>query len=397
MKRVAIIADSHWDEHSRWDECRDLHDWIADNIAGRGVDMVIHTGDVFERKSTPKERNAVAAWLRRVARSAPVLIVRGNHDVVGDLAIFASLEAKHPIEVVETYGVRYQNGVNVAALAWPRKAHILASTNCGHEASEQIAADALRDVIRGMGSEMAERAGPKILAAHAMVTGSVTSVGQPLVGCDLEVGLSDLSLAGADMVALGHIHKGQDWTFGKTPIVYPGSPRRTAFGELEQKGYVLATFADDNACTWERIVVPATEMILVNAKWWPSAPGGACFGFECEDDLGELPCLNDRLEVGEFARAEVRLRYTVDADHRDAAKREAGEIYARLRAAGAVSVKVEEQVVATARSRVPEIAQAKTLPDQLAAMWSARRDVPEAGRAARLLSKLVALETEVGT
>lgn len=379
MKRVAIIADSHWDECSRWDECCRLHEWIENDIAERGIDMVIHTGDVFERKNSPKERNKVAEWLCDVARTAPILIVRGNHDAIGDLAIYSQLEAKNPIEVVETYGVRYRNGINVAALAWPRKAHVLAGTDAGHEASEQMAAEALRNVLRGMGAELAQRQGPKILAAHAMVSGSVTSHGQPLVGCDFELGIGDLALAGADFVALGHIHKGQEWSYGGVPIVYPGSPRRTAYGEVEEKGYVVATFDADNACTWERVPVPATKMVLIEATW--------------DADTSALVTIGETLPERDMVRgAEVRLRYRTPSDARDVARRMAFAQRDAMIGSGAVSVKVEEEVIATTRARVPEIAKAATTRGKLEAMWRARDAAPEPARAERIFAKLAQIE-----
>src|SRR6185369_15630788 len=128
----------------------------------------------------------------------------------------------------EAYGVHVLAGVAVAAVAWPRKAQLLASIGqpVSHAAATQLAADAINSLLQGLGAELAQHDGPRVLASHAMVCGSVTSVGQPLVGHDMEVGIGDLGLAKADFVALGHIHKAQEWSFGRTPIVYTGSPRR---------------------------------------------------------------------------------------------------------------------------------------------------------------------------
>ena len=49
--RIAIVADSRFDEHSRFRECIPTPDWIADDAPRpRRLAMVIHAGDVFERK-----------------------------------------------------------------------------------------------------------------------------------------------------------------------------------------------------------------------------------------------------------------------------------------------------------------------------------------------------------
>lgn len=387
MVRLAVIADSHFDEGSRFEECIRIHDWIAEDIREREVDLVLHAGDVFERKSTPRERAAVASWLQRVAEHAPVVVVRGNHDAVGDLSIFAKLRTRHPVIVEEALGVHVVGGVAVGCLAWPRKAEIFArlGAEVGHEESEQIASSALRTVIQGLGEELRRHHGPRVLLTHAMVTGSKTSLGQPLVGCDLEVGLEDLRAAEADFYALGHIHMPQEWD---GPIVYPGSPRRTAFGETEEKGYVLVDLEGETAreARWSRIPTPCTPMLLLTGR---------------VDDV-------DDPETGEAFRsivldeepenvegAEIRLRYAVPADERDAVRARAEAWKSNFLGRGAASVKVEEQVIATTRARAPEITGARSIEEKLRTVWDARNDVPAEERASRLVSKAVELEEEV--
>jgi 2-methylisocitrate lyase-like PEP mutase family enzyme len=90
--------------------------------------------------------------------------------------------------------------------------------------------------------------------------------------------------------------------------------------------------------------------------------------------------------------AEVRLRVRVAPDQRDSARRAAQEYAEQLRSAGAISVKVEEQVVSTTRARTPEVARASTLIDKLDALWLARRDVPSPERRDALVSKIAFLE-----
>lgn len=427
MTLIACVADSHFAEDSRFDECCRLHDWIADDLELRHPDLIVHAGDVFERKSTPKERLAVARWLRRCADIAPVLVVRGNHDVLGDLPIFARLRGAHPIIVEEAAAVHVVAGVAVAAMAWPRKSEILARLGpTSSEASEQTAAEALRAVLRGLGDQLAQHEGPRILLSHAMVRASRTGLGQPLVGCDFELGLEDLALARADAYLLGHIHLGQDWLLrgvtgaeprtaydwsarrvtepeacqGGTnadgaPVVYPGSPRRTAYGELEPKGYVVLG-VDPSVCgcsmgfklgacgvcenrgrvAWDRVEVPATPMLLLQDEW------GVVFPEE-SDAVG--------FRVGDFVArdadargAEIRFRYTVDADQRDAARAGAEKVKADLLALGAIEVKLEEEVRSVNRARAPEVSKAKTLEEKLELLWKTRGFDPGPRREALL-------------
>lgn len=380
--RIAVIADSHFDQHSRFEECVRVHDWIAQDIAERGVDLVLHSGDVYERKSTPLEREAVARWGQAITLTAPLVVVRGNHDALDDLPLLERLETANPIRVVESAEVVRVAGVQVACLAWPRKAAVLAASAAdGKELGEQVAADALRNVLRGLGAQMDEadhEAGefqPRLLLAHAMVRGSVTSVGQPLVGCDLELGLEDLSLVGADAYLLGHIHMPQAWDISGAPVIYPGSPRRTAFGELESKGYVIVEF--DGAGHYvdvQRIETPCTPMKHFDCAW----RDGLVLDLAYQDVAG----------------AEVRLRYSVPTDQRESARSAAESLRVALLSAGALSVKLEEQVTTVGRARQPEIAAALTLDDKLSALWGAQKNAPAKDRWPRLLAKVHELEEE---
>lgn len=382
--RIAIIADSHFDEHSRFEETVRIHTWIARDMAERGVDLVLHGGDLYERKSTPRERLAAAAWLTSVAELRPVVIMRGNHDAVGDLALLGKLDTRHPIIVEEGAAVHVVAGVAVGCLAWPRRSELLAQAE-SHASAEDAARVALQNVVRGLGLEMGEHAGPRVLLAHAMVRGSVTSTGQPLVGCDMELGIEDLDLASADLVALGHIHKAQEWDISTVaglsrPVVYPGSPRRSNFGELEAKGYVVATFDGSRLVSVERVETPATSMIHVEANVQELAGYWTLVADDAPEDDAVLG-------------AEVRLRYHVDADRREAGQRLAAHRKTELERAGAVHVQVEEVVIPTTRARAPEVAAAPGLAEKLAAYWEARGTTPTEDRARELVRKATSLET----
>lgn len=392
---VAVVADSHFDAHSRFEECIEVHRWIAEDIRDREVDLVTHSGDVYERASRPEERSAVAEWAQEVTTNAPLVVVRGNHDAVGDLALLRRLRTTFDLIIEEAAGVHRvptrRGPVSVACLAWPRKAHLAALVGDGD--LERADGDALRAVLRGMGHEMERFEGPRILLAHAMVRGSVTSTGQPLVGCDHELGLGDLGLADADLYALGHIHRGQEFSIDEAPCIYPGSPRRTAFGELEEKGYILARFEEGEGGRWrcvshELVRTPCRPMLQLNGEFHGEhvglpgdvvVPAGIVLSF--------LPG-----DPGDVRNAEVRLRYLVEADRRDEAREYAARARADLLDRGAYSVKVEEQVVATTRARAPEVGRAVTLPEQLEAYWASKGISLDAERRARVLGRVAGLE-----
>lgn len=375
MIRLACVADSHFDQLSRFEECIRLHDWIAEDAEARGVDGTLHAGDVYERKSTPDERIAAARWFQRMARLGPVVVDRGNHDAIGDLPLLERLEAKHPISVFEHVGMTRVAGVALGVLGWPQRGNVhLARAAFSHDDVEVAAGDALRDVLRGFGAWFAkDPTSPRILLAHAMVRGSRVSTGQPLVGCDFEIGIEDLALAHADCYVLGHVHKGQRWDIAGAPCIYPGSPRRTAFGELEPKGYVVAEIEGHEVeCTF--VEAPATPMIQLAGSY--------------ADGVLER-------DVADVRGAEVRLRYRVRNDERAAARAAAeGARTVLVEIDGAASVKLEEMVEAEQRARVPEVARAASIPDKLQALWTSKGFDP-GERSDALIGKVIEIEQEV--
>ena len=390
MKTIALIADSHFDSspNGRLDECIRLHDWIADDMEARKVDGIGHAGDVFERASTSAERNAVAAWVTRCANIAPMLLVAGNHDAIGadgrsELEIFNRLRAKHPITVEPGVGVHTLAGVNVAAVAWPRRSTFAASMPRASLAEQSAGINAeLARVFHGLGKELERRGGPRLVVSHAMVGGSRTSSGQPLIGTEIEVGLADLALTRAPLIVLGHVHLSQAFRHGESEIAYVGSPRRTNYGEQEAKGYMLVHYDGDRLVGWERVETPATPMVDIEATW-----NGGVNAFE-----GHAP----ELTVAAVTGAEVRFRYTVPVDQRDAAARAAQAIRTTMLAVqGAVAVKVEETVIAETRARSVEIARAPTLEQKLPLFWRHKGIEIPPERETRLLGKVGELRRRV--
>lgn len=401
MRRLSIaqIGDTHVHVHSRFLECIRLLNWIADDAAARGCAMTVHTGDMYDKPSVPEERNAAERWVSRCAEFGPVVLIKGNHDAEGDLAIMRRLRTTYPVIVEERSGTHLVTAsrgsgapnqpIAVACLSWPRKGHLLAqlAQPVSHEQSNEVAQHALRDVLRGLGQEL-DRHGkelPNLLAAHAMVTGSITSVGQPLVGKEMEIDLSDLALTRAKFVALGHIHKQQDWAFNGVPIAYAGSHRRTAYGELEPKGYIVAHYEEASdgwhLADWEHVIAPATPMLDVVSAW--RGEGAGLVG-ECD--------WQDAAFLARIRGADVRFRYVVPADAREPARLSAEFWRQRFLDAGAIEVALDPEAVPVTRARAPEIATAMTLFDKLETLWRLRQIEHPPARVIRLRDKVGELE-----
>lgn len=381
MIKVIASGDHHFDEHdSRWGECLKVHDWMAELVERERPDLFVSGGDIYDKASTPAGREAVAEWVTRIAEVCPVLIAKGNHDRPRDLAILRRLRTRHPVVIEEAAGVHELGGVAVAAMAWPNKASLMAmlGRDVDLQSADDAARAAIQDVMRGLGVQLDQLGGlPRLGVGHWMIDGSRTSTGQPLWGQDMRVGLEDLALMRCPLVIAGHIHKPQDWPFGEMEAVYTGSPFRTAYGETEQKSVLFAEWAEgDWSCS--RIPTPAQQMVLLEAK-----------------HDGEAFVGGDQLIAAESRGADVRFRYQVAPEHREAAKAAAAEVRADLLELGAAVVKVEEVVRQSTTARSTEVAEAKTTAEKLIALWRIRGEEMSDEREARVLGRLAEIEEQV--
>jgi len=382
--KVIASGDHHWDLGKRWLECQRVHDFIAALVRREKPDLFISAGDIYERASLPDERLAVAGWLTAIAEVCPVLIVKGNHDSARDCALLAQLRTRHPITVEEGASVHVIAGAAIAAVAWPERARILqhARDEADETSAELVAEEALRNVFRGLGAQLADYATcPRLAVGHFMVDGSVTSVGQPLIGQPMHVGTSDLALLEADIVIMGHIHKPQEFQHGSTPMLYTGSPFRTSYGETEEKSVLLVEYRGANLVKWQRIPTPCARMFLVTDAW--NGDDG------CFEGAAVM-----HVDPDEVPGAEIRMRYTVAPDQRDAARAIASHWRDEWLALGASDVKVEESVETSTRARAPEVAAALTLGDKLLALWRARDTTPESPRKEVLIELAQGLEQD---
>lgn len=382
--RIALISDQHFDYAHRWGEHLRIMKWIADDVRTRNVDAIALGGDLYERRPLPVEEAAAAEWLVALAETAEVVGVYGNHDVPQSLAVLNRLRAKHPIHFYDRPAVHAVGRAAIACLPWPSRSALLASIGrpVGHEEASQVARDALNAILLGLGVELDEFPGSeRFFLGHCMVRGSRSSVGQPIApGTDFEIGPEDLGLVRAHAYMLGHIHCGQSFDVGGAPCFFPGSPRRTAFGETEDKHYAIVTVEDGKGSV-EFVKTPCTQMCLFEASW--------------KGEPRTLAITSKAFpHASAVAGAEVRLRYAVASDEREAARGAAEALRRAILQHGAVNVKVEERVIATTAARAPEIAAASTLQEKVEALWKARGTTPPAARAARLLARVGELETE---
>lgn len=381
--RIAFVTDQHFDSSSRFAETIRIHDWIAEDAGRRGCELTLLGGDLFERKSNIPERDAVAKWLISMAELGPVFGVYGNHEHRDDLEIHCHLESRHGIEIYSRPIVRTFRDLAVACLPWPRKANLHAQFAI--ESSEQggmAASECLRMVMRGLGEQLDSRPDHgRIGLMHVMIDGAKTDHDQPIVGADMAVSLADLSLLRAGFYACGHVHAQQEYDIDGAPAIYGGAPRHNNFGEPGPKGYTVIEFDGSRLVGWERVPTPATPMVLLYGAF---IDGEIVLAEECKRLADECP------------PAEIRLRYRVATDQREAARAAADAMTTfLLEKRDAISVKAEPEVITEQRARAPEIIAAKTLREKVECLWTSKGFDPGERREA-LFAKLRETEESSG-
>lgn len=243
-------------------------DHLVDVVRSESVDAVVVAGDVYDRAIPPVEAvTLLSDTLARLAEHTTVVVTSGNHDSATRLGFGAALmrdrvrvrtrvaSLAEPVQVgdVLVYGLPYLDPdvcrAELAPVADDGTRALLARS---HEA---VTTAAMARVRADAASRAVGGARPKVVvAAHAFVVGGLASESER----DIRVGGVDHVpaevFAGADYVALGHLHGPQVVTGpAGTTLRYSGSPLAYSFSEQHQtKSTVLVDLAGD---------VPTTTLV----------------------------------------------------------------------------------------------------------------------------------------
>ncbi len=213
---------------------------IAPALQGE-VDLVIHTGDVFDRSRPPRAAMLKAAdRLVRLARQLPVLVIAGNHDRRG---IQRYIPHRLPnLHIVDRPQALTLAGLRIAAVPFIRRAE---------------------DWARA--AALVCRKGVDLLVAHQAFHGSEVPGFTFRAGQQRDtIGEAHLP-TGLRWILSGHIHPRQVVALGPTTIVHCGSTERPAFSEADQvKGTVHWDWGQ--AKPWRFIDGPTRSMLRVQTQ-----------------------------------------------------------------------------------------------------------------------------------
>ena len=271
---MKIVHTSDWHVGRRWkgiqrlDELEAVLDHLAGFIEERSVDLVLHSGDVFESRNPPAEaEQLVNRFLVRVGRAgAQMLVIAGNHDDPLRLDARSLLTENLNVQILGrprsaarggTRMLQTRGGEKVVIAALPFAspgAWVSALDIAGEEAGARARYArmfelAVKDLCAGFRKDAVN-----ILMAHTHIEGAVFGESERRVHIAEDWAASPKALpAKASYIALGHIHRPQKID-APAPAYYAGSLLQMDFGEAgEEKTFTVVTVSPGKRATPEDI------------------------------------------------------------------------------------------------------------------------------------------------
>lgn len=361
--KIAHFADLHFcAKHLRWVD--EAFQFAIEHAIDNGAEAAVISGDSFDAAINLHEP-AVAAFFSRVSdlsKRMPVLVLQGtaSHDRPGAIAPLRTLGPR--VMVAESicqaalqhdkWHVSSGHKLNEQDIsACTALFSCLPSINKGAVAAASgadLAAEAAGEAVLALCqswapiNELARSARiPTILVTHGTINGCVTETARAMVSPDHEFTSGTLFSAKTSACMIGHIHAHQSWQDGRRQIAYPGSLTKLIYGHKGATGYLLWDVDADGA-VFQHIPCPSREMIEAE--------------FDGPPNTADLDAM-----AKNAPGAYVRIRITVDEEHRCAIDRSAiQEIFA-----SAEEVKIEIRVNPITRVRAAGISQAPSIADKL--------------------------------
>jgi exonuclease SbcD len=282
--RILHTADWHvgrrLGRHDRMHEHRAALEEVAAIADAEAVDLVVVSGDVFDRPSPPVDALSLGLQaLQRLAEGRPVVVVAGNHDAPELFDALAPLLRDRRVHMIgsirppEAGGVLGPDELGVPAVVagFPflregRVVDFMAETGRWYgQYAEKVAA-----ITAAYNAALIERAGTDlvpILVAHFMVSGvRVAHSERELHIGDAYAATPQAIPAGPQYVALGHIHAPQPVPGSPVPAEYAGSLLALDFGEAGETKRVVVVDAEPGRLATARSVPITAGRPLVRAQ-----------------------------------------------------------------------------------------------------------------------------------
>jgi DNA repair protein SbcD/Mre11 len=249
--RILHTADWHLgrtlEGRSRQAEQEAFMEELIAIVKSERIDLVLIAGDIYDSVNPPSVAEKLFYdGLSRLAENGArhVAVIAGNHDSPERLAAAAPLAARHQIHLwglpaaapVRLGMPRTGEEAVLFALPYPSEARL--NELLSEAADEELLRSAYSERVKAITRRAAESFGKdtvNLMMSHLYALGGAESEGseRPIqVGGAYTVDASALC-AGADYVALGHLHRPQ-YMKADVPVRYSGSPLAYSFSEAGQ-------------------------------------------------------------------------------------------------------------------------------------------------------------------
>ena len=257
--RVLHTADFHAGRLLRgFDRTPEIHEALIEIAAlarSERVDAVLVSGDLFDtgNPSADAEEAVFDFFLHLRDAGIPAVAIAGNHDSAARLSSITGLlrwigiqvvaqPTPNPVDMVRHVELKSGEKLTVGALPYLSERRLVKAADLlGGDTGtwRQKYREGMGFFLRRLG-EGFRPGSVNMVMAHTTIDGAVPSGSERTIQFDLtnHYTLSGLQLpAGAQYVALGHIHKPQQ--VSEAPIAaYPGSVIQLDFGEAGEKKQV---------------------------------------------------------------------------------------------------------------------------------------------------------------
>jgi DNA repair protein SbcD/Mre11 len=297
---MRILHTSDWHigkrlgRHDRMPEFRDVLSEVTTVADERDADLVLVSGDVFDRPIPPVDALALGIeTLLRLAERRPVVVVAGNHDSPDLFEALASLLRPRGVHLIGSIKRPDEGallgpdelGVAAVVAGFPflREGRVV---DFMLEAGQwyRAYADKVAAITRAYNEALIEAAGADavpILMAHFMVNGVRIDRAAPRGERELHMGDAYTATAqaippGPQYVAMGHIHAPQPVPGAPVPAEYAGSLLSLDFGEAgERKRVVIVDVEPGRLARVESVPLEMGRPLVRVTDGWDAIEGRA--------------------------------------------------------------------------------------------------------------------------
>ncbi|MGM1063790.1 exonuclease SbcCD subunit D [Saccharothrix sp. Mg75] len=246
---------------------------LADAVSDERVDLVVVSGDLFDRAVPNAEAVAVCSRVLKRIRNAGarIVVTPGNHDSaarLGFLGAFAEAGGLHlrtrivdlaePVLLADEHGPVAVYGIPFLEPETAR--HALGVPDAkGH-------GGVLTEAMRRVREDLADRPGTRsVVLAHAFVTGGEPCESERTIAVGGVQDVPGSVFAGVDYAALGHLHGRQTLA---DHLRYSGSPVAYSFSEARHTKQVwLAELGPEGLAGVQELVLPVPrELSLLGGE-----------------------------------------------------------------------------------------------------------------------------------